>query len=139
MRKGPLSVPGAGELPQQLPGSFRQSLRRQQVPLTPELMDQAPQIPRREGDAEHLPGGLRQFMCLVNDQRTVFRQQRPPSDAPVDGVRHEQIVVADLDLVSGRGAHLHKAEVPAALLPAVADLGHMDMFPVIPAEMLRHV
>ena len=57
----------------------------------------------------------------------------------MDGVCQQQIVVADLHLVPIRGTHLHEALIPAALPPAVADLGHTDTRPVIAAEVLGHV
>ena len=50
-----------------------------------------------DGAGAHLPGGLRQTVRLVDNQQPGVVQQGTPSLQPVDGVRQQIVVVADLD------------------------------------------
>ena len=55
----------------------------------------------------------------------------------MDGVRQQEVVVADLEGVLTAVAVIQKRAVPAVLPPAVADLGNTDPLPVIAAEAGR--
>ena len=50
-----------------------------------------------DGAGAHLPGGLRQAVRLIDNQQPGVVQQGTPSLQPVDGVRQQIVVVADLD------------------------------------------
>ena len=139
MRKWPSPIPGAGQFPKRRSYRLLQGLRSKDIPFSPQRPDQGSQLCCCQCGAKHLSGCLRQLVSLVQNQGAPLRDQRPASQAPVDRVCQQQIVVADLHLVPIRGTYLHEALIPAALPSAVADLGHADTGSVISAEVLGHV
>ena len=76
---------------------LEQRLGPQQVSLGPETAGKGADVLHAQGHAEHLAGRLRQLVGLVYDQDAGIRQDGPAPAAPVDGVRQQQIVVADME------------------------------------------
>ena len=125
---------GAFQLPKEEAGGIRQGVRRQQVFLPPQIVDEALDVLGPEGDAEHLPGRFRQLVSLVDDNGETVRQDGLAARTTVDGVRQQEVVVADLEGILTAVAAIQKCAIPAVLLSAVADLGDAHPLPVITAE-----
>ena len=88
-----------------------------------------------QGHAIHLAGSLRQLVGLVDDDGTTVRQDWPATRAAVDGVRQQEVVVADLEVKIVGITRLHEAEVSTAGLLAVAMGGDADTFLIVAAQM----
>ncbi len=127
------------QLPQQGLGAVGQHFRRQQEAFSPQAVGEGADVLRRQGHPKHLAGRLRQLVGLVHDEGAGVRQDGLSPAAPVDGVRQQQVVVADLDEIAPGITVLQKGAIPAALPSAVADPGDTDALPVIAAEMGRLV
>ena len=78
-------------------------------------------------------------MGLIYDDDAMLRENGSFPLTVVDGVRQQQIVVADLKHISIRIAAFQKALIPAVLMITVAELRNADTFPVITAEMRNSV
>ena len=73
-------------------------------------------------------------MGLVNDEDTVLRQDGRSPGLPMEGVRQQEVVVADLEQIPAGAAQLQEAQV-AALVPVAVTAGlDMDPLPVIAAH-----
>ena len=131
----------AVQLPQQALGAVVQDFCSQQEAFPSQTVGERTDVLRSQGHPEHLAGCLRQLVGLVHDEGAGVRQDGLSPAAPVDGVRQQQVVVADLEKIPPGIALLQKETIPAGLLRTVADLGDADTFPVIVAEMgdLVHV
>ena len=78
-------------------------------------------------------------MSFVDDDSEAVRQDRRTARSPVDGVRQEEIVVANLEGVLAAVAAVQEIPVAAGFQLAVADLGNADPLPVVAAEAGRFV
>ena len=74
-------------------------------------------------------------MGLIYDDDAMLLENGSFPLTVVDGVRQQQIVVADLKHISIRIAAFQKALIPAVLMITVAELRNADTFPVITAEV----
>ena len=132
--KAPVRVAGPFQLPKEETGGVRQGVRRQQVLLPPQVMDKTLDVLGPEGNAEHVPGRLRQLVGLVDDDGKAVRQDGLAACTTVDSIRQQEVVVANLEGILTAVAAIQKCAIPAILPPAVADLGNANLFPVIAAE-----
>ena len=121
--------------PKQGRGQLGERVRCQQELFPMQAADQALDVPGLQGGAEHLAGGVRQLVGLIDDGGAGIRQDGRPVRPLVDGVRQEKVVVADLKRKSAIGAVLQKCTVPAALPAAVTGLRDADTVPVVIAEV----
>ena len=127
------------QLPQQGLGAVGQDFRRQQEAFSSQAVGQGADVIRCQGHPEHLAGCLRQLVGLVHDEGAGVRQDGLSPAAPVDGVRQQQVVVADLEEIAPGITVLQKGAIPAALPSAVADPGDADALPVIVTQVGRLV
>ena len=74
-------------------------------------------------------------MGFIHDDDAVLREDGAFSLAAVDGVCHQQIMIADLKQELTFVTGLEEPLIAAVLLLAVADLRYADTLPVIAAEM----
>ena len=78
-------------------------------------------------------------MGFIHDDDTVLREDRAFSLTAVDGVCHQQVMIADLKQKLIFVAGLEEPLIAAVPLFAVADLRYADTLPVIAAEMRNSV
>ena len=78
-------------------------------------------------------------MGFIHDDDAVLREDGAFSLAAVDGVCHQQIMIADLKQKLIFVAGLEEPLIAAVPLFAVADLRYADTLPVIAAEMRNSV
>ena len=80
-------------------------------------------------------------MGLVHDEGAGIRENGLDPSAAMDGIRQQQVVVADLEEVLSGIAILQKGAIAAVFPLAVTGLGNADTLPVIAAEMgcLAHI
>ena len=78
-------------------------------------------------------------MGFIHDDDAVLREDGAFSLAAVDGVCHQQIMIADLKQKLIFVAGLEEPLISAVPLFAVADLRYADTLPVIAAEMRNSV
>ena len=74
-------------------------------------------------------------MGFIHDDDAMLRENGAFSLAAVDGVCHQQVMIADLKQKLIFVAGLEEPLIAAVLLLAVADLRYADTLPVIAAEM----
>lgn len=121
--------------PKQGRGQLGERVRCQQELFPMQAADQALDVPGLQGGAEHLAGGVRQLVGLVDDDGAGVQQDRRPARAPVDGVCQKEVVIADLEGITAVIAVLQKGKISTAFLTAAAGLGNTDAVPVVIAEM----
>ena len=78
-------------------------------------------------------------MGFIHDDDAVLREDGAFSLAAVDGICHQQIMIADLKQKLIFVASLEEPLISAVPLLAVADLRYADTLPVIAAEMRNSV
>ena len=78
-------------------------------------------------------------MGFIHDNDTMLREDGALSLAAVDGVCHQQVMIADLKQELTSVAGFEKPLIAAVPLLAVADLRYADTLPVIAAEMRNSV
>ena len=78
-------------------------------------------------------------MGFIHDDDAVLREDGAFSLAAVDGVCHQQVMIADLKQKLIFVAGLEEPLIAAVPLFAVADLRYADTLPVIAAEMRNSV
>ena len=133
--KGGATIPRPGKQVQKWFDGISEYFCRQNIPFLAQPADQVPNVIPGQCLPEHLPGSVRQLVCLVYHQSAVFRQNGLLPGAPVDGIGQQQVMIADLEGKIIGGTHLHKIPIPASIPVATADLGNANTLPVIAAEM----
>ena len=66
------------QLPKEETGGVRQGVRRQQVFLSPQIVDETLDVLASEGNTEHVPGCFRQLVGLIDDDGKAVRQPLLP-------------------------------------------------------------
>ena len=137
--KSPVRVVGPLQFPKEETGGVRQSVCRQQIFFPPQVLDEALDVLGPKGNAEHLPGCFRQLVGLVDDDGEAVRQDGLTACSPVEGVRQQKVVVANLEGKLTAVAAVQEGAVPTVFPLAVADIGDAHPLSVITTEAGRFV
>ena len=108
-----------------------QPLSRQHIAFPLEAEDELANFLPVQGEIQHPMRRLRQFMCLVDDNRPVLRKDAPVAQTLTDRVRKKQIVVANLEQIMGGTAVVQKVQIAAACPSASAHGGNLEEFLVV--------